>query len=265
MVDGYEDDDNVYYEDDLFPEDEFAKCSSVVELDNLPESSLRNNKNYIERDRLKYAPNIGVLRVKPVTPKDNPKKSKNWLNKYIKSLELVKISDVIEDNKAVNALAETLINLDPVKFKPEIYDFEGQELDKKEKEIDPDIPQTVEQVFLKMRPIITNIVSKGETAISVPPIIYIANTYRETMYKLYPTDKEVLNKTIPMVLMKMLVYVKDVEPFFIYRFSTDVKFGITDIKAEDNIVPVLLPNQSGNTIDLVDTETYRKLKELKYV
>lgn len=265
MVDGCEDDDNVYYEDDLFPEDEFAKCSSVVELDNLPESSLRNNKNYIERDRLKYAPNIGVLIVKPVTPKDNPKKSKNWLNKYIKSLELVKISDVIEDNKAVNALAETLINLDPVKFKPEIYDFEGQELDKKEKEIDPDIPQTVEQVFLKMRPIITNIVSKGETAISVPPIIYIANTYRETMYKLYPTDKEVLNKTIPMVLMKMLVYVKDVEPFFIYRFSTDVKFGITDIKAEDNIVPVLLPNQSGNTIDLVDTETYRKLKELKYV
>ena len=85
------------------------------------------------------------------------------------------------------------------------------------------------------------------------------------MYKLYPTNKEVLNKTIPMVLMKMLVYVKDVEPFFIYRFSTDVKFGITDIKVEDDIVPVLLPNQSGNITDLVDTETYRKLKELKYV
>ena len=264
MVDDYEDDE-VYYEDDPFPEDELAECSSIVGLDDLPESSSKNNKNYIERDRLRFAPNIGVLRVKPVTPKDNPKKSKNWLNKYIKSLELVKISDVIEDDKAVNTLADTLINLDPVKFKPEIYDFEGQELDKKEKEIDPDIPQTVEQVFLKMNPINTNIVSKGETAISVPPIIYIANTHREPMYKLYPTNKEVLNKIIPMVLMKMLVYVKDVEPFFIYRFSTDVKFGITDIKVEDDIVPVLLPNQSGNITDLVDTETYRKLKELKYV
>lgn len=65
--------------------------------------------------------------------------------------------------------------------------------------------------------------------------------------------------------MKMLVHVKDVEPFFIYRFSTDVKFEITDIKVEDNTVQVLLPNQSGNITDLVDTETYRKLKELKYV
>lgn len=254
MVDDYEDDD-VYYEDDPFPEDELAECSSIVELDDLPESSSKNNKNYIERDRLRFAPNIGVLRVKPVTPKDNPKKSKNWLNNYIKSLELVKISDVIEDNKAVNILIDTLINLDSVKFKPEIYD----------KEIDPDIPQTVEQVFLKMNPISTNIVSKGETAISVPPIIYIANNHRESMYKLYPTNKEVLNKNIPMVLMKMLVHVKDVEPFFIYRFSTDVKFEITDIKVEDNTVQVLLPNQSGNITDLVDTETYRKLKELKYV
>ena len=65
--------------------------------------------------------------------------------------------------------------------------------------------------------------------------------------------------------MKMLVYIKDVEPFFIYRFSTDVKFRIVNIKVEDDTVPVLLPNQSGNITDLVDTETYYKLKELKYV
>jgi len=263
MVDDYEDED-VYYEDDIFPEDELTECSSIVGLDE-PSDSSRTNKNYVERDRLKYAPNIGVLRVKPITPKDNPKKSKNWLNKYIKSLDLIKISDYIEDDKAVNTLAKTLINLDPVKFKPEIYDFEGQELDKKEKEIDPDIPQTVEQVFLKMNPINNAVVSKGETAISVPPIIYVANTHKEPMYKIYPTNKEVLNKIIPMVIMKMLVYIKDVEPFFIYRFSTDVKFGIVNIKVEDDTVPVLLPNQSGNITDLVDTETYYKLKELKYV
>ena len=264
MID--ERDDEVDYYDEEIDVDSVDNVEIIDDTDNYClEGSSKPKVNFLPRDRLRYTPNIGVLRVKTRLLKDPMKTSKHkeWINNYVKSIEMIKVSDVIDDKNALCTLGQALYEIDPKKFDPAIYDFAGIEMDEKENSIDIDIPQTVEQLFLKYQTINSEIINRYGACMILPPVIYIADEYNVPMSKVYPNDTELVGKIIPNVVVKLMVTVNGMT-LEVYRFSTDTLFDIMTTKSENNEdISLVVPTKCKSVTDLVSYETYKLLKGVK--
>ena len=217
------------------------------------------NGTYFPADQMKCAPNIGFIKITPVTVHDNKKKHiEPWLTDTVKRIDMYQISDQMDDEVAINSLGKVLTQIDPNKFKPEEYDFDEIEIQEAEKEIDPDIMQTMEQMFYKYVQV-NNIVN---ASLILPPILYIAEQYNDVLYKVYPYDDDLAGKVYPIVIAKLMLHLpnKDIP---VYRISFDTEIIKTEFtnKADGSVGSFIVPNRCSKYLDLISYSDYNYIKK----
>ena len=264
-----------FYEDDSMTDASSTEDSTLLDLDEDGYGGCDIKiPNYIERDRIRFAPNIGAL--KAVTRKLKERPKPYWLTKDVKFLNLVKLSDYIEPNKACDTLINAMHAIDPNKFP---YDLYYEEENSEEEEIDKSMPYNVEQLFLNKVQVSEDFFKNNKFGLPIPVETWVAETYKS---ELFPVDvsydwcmQQVYHKIAPFCLVKL---VSDIvipnKKISLYRLSIDAYVDIIAIrncKPPENIeqancgeeMQFLVPRKCANVVNLMNQEDYNMIRSME--